>query len=121
MPVHRWIVYPDNPELIIGLGPGQILILDWNLVEQRNYSVDWAQDTLAEGASLKDTHQIERALVNNYQSHILLQTSSRQHHSETSQFYMLNMSDLSCWDVTGNTGDRQNTRIRLNRLTRDSS
>ena len=82
----KWITHPQDPALIVGVGPNAIRILDWNLCERQLYR--YGEDTHhhQSSMSLKNAESspdrstvvvvVDRVLVTHDKKHVLVQQSS---------------------------------------------
>lgn len=73
----KWITYPQDPTLIMGIGPCAIHILDWELTERKIYEFEYPQ---YHGKSSKpeifpERTTVDRILVTHDKKHILVQSS----------------------------------------------
>ncbi|TLD28422.1 hypothetical protein PspLS_03370 [Pyricularia sp. CBS 133598] len=97
----RWIVHPQNPALIIGLGPRLAQVLDWDLVEYETYNisymtvhdVDNPHSTTAT-VSPSQTHALERVLVTHDKKRILVQLAAVEGSAGEKMFLSLEASSL---------------------------
>lgn len=73
----KWITHPQDPALIIGVGPNAIHILDWNLVERQTYNFEYppSQSMPLNPESFIDQRTVDRVLVTHDKRHVLVQTS----------------------------------------------
>ena len=75
--VCKWIIHPQDPALIIGVGSDTICILDWNLAERHIYRFEYPynQNMTLNPESLLDQNTLDRVLVTHDKKHMLVQIS----------------------------------------------
>ena len=92
----KWIVHPQDPGLIMGVGPGTIFILDWELTEQLNcyfdYPLGQVKSSPPEGTGYHDT--VDRILVRHNKKHILVQISLRSRSAKDKAFLSFPLSPI---------------------------
>jgi hypothetical protein len=73
----KWITHPQDPALIIGVGPGAIRILDWDLAERQTYQFEYSlyQNMPSQPGGSSDRHTVDRTLVTHDKKHMLVQIS----------------------------------------------
>ena len=76
--VCKWIIHPQDPALIIGIGSDTIRILDWSLAELQTYRLEYQYDRNMKlnPESFLDQNMINRVLVTHDKRHILAQITS---------------------------------------------
>ncbi|KAL8644571.1 MAG: hypothetical protein Q9226_007697 [Calogaya cf. arnoldii] len=73
---HQWIVHPQDPALIIDIGPSSIRILDWDLAERQLYSFQHSQTPLRVESFTNVVNTVDRVLVTVDKRHLLAQLSA---------------------------------------------
>ncbi|CAD6578587.1 MAG: hypothetical protein ASARMPRED_008773 [Alectoria sarmentosa] len=73
----KWIIHPQDPALIVGVGPNAIHILDWNLVERQTYNFEYPrhQNMPLKPESFPAQNTVDRVLVTHDKKHVLVQIS----------------------------------------------
>ena len=86
--VCKWIVHPQDPALIIGIGSNTIRILDWSLAELQTYRLEYPynQNLKLNPESLLDQNTVNRVLVTHDKKHILLQMSPPRSNTKEKAF-----------------------------------
>ena len=86
----KWITHPQDPALIIGVGPNAIHILDWNLCERQTYKYEHAPphhpSTPSNPNSSPERNTVDRVLVTHDKKHVLVQLSLRSPNSKEKAF-----------------------------------
>lgn len=86
----KWITHPQDPALIIGVGPNAIHILDWNLCERQTYKYEHAPphhpSTPSNPDSSPERNTVDRVLVTHDKKHVLVQLSLRSPNSKEKAF-----------------------------------
>lgn len=96
-PKCRWIIHPQDPNLVIGLGPNSAHILDWELVERQTYKLDYpiSQYESSEHVSPSPQSILERVLVAHDKTHILCQISTSDQPTRDKTFISIKTNSLS--------------------------
>lgn len=73
----KWITHPQDPALIIGVGPNVVHILDWNLAERQTYKFEYSlhQSMPSNLDSSPGQDTVDRVLVAHDKKHVLVQIS----------------------------------------------
>ena len=75
--VCKWIIHPQDPALIIGVGSDTIRILDWSLAERQIYRFEYpySPNMKLNPENLLDQNTVDRVLVTHDKKHVLVQIS----------------------------------------------
>ena len=76
--VCKWIIHPQDPALIIGVGSDTIRILDWSLAELQIYRFEYPynRNMTLNPEGLLNQNTVDRVLVTHDKKHVLVQISS---------------------------------------------
>ena len=93
----KWITHPQDPALIVGVGPNAIHILDWNLGECQTYTFEHPRDQSVslDPESPLDRHTVDRVLVTHDKKHVLAQLSLMSQNSKEKTFLYFETSSWS--------------------------
>jgi hypothetical protein len=93
----KWIIHPQEPAMIIGLGPSTIHLLDWNLAVRQAYKFEHPlhQSMPSNVESYSDQDMVDRVLVAYSKKHILVQISLRSQFSKAKTFLYFETSSFS--------------------------
>ena len=93
----KWVTHPQEPALIIGVGPNAIHILDWNLAERRTYKFEYPryQSMPLNPESFIDQTTVDRVLVTHDKEHMLVQISLLNQNSKEKTFLYFETSSCS--------------------------
>ncbi|KAH6680769.1 NACHT and WD domain protein [Halenospora varia] len=91
----KWIVLPDDPTLILGVGPGTIRTLDWSLAERQRLSFSNGDQSTFVTTNLPDLDVVDRVVVTRDKKHVLVELSSSGEASRRKVFFLLGISTLS--------------------------
>lgn len=93
----KWITHPQDPSLIIGVGPHAIHILDWNLAERQTYRFEYSryQSMPPNPESSPDQDAVDRVLVAHDKKHLLVQISLLSQNSKEKIFLYFETSSFS--------------------------
>ena len=93
----QWISHPQDPTLIVGIGPNTIEILDWDLAKRQTYNLDhpYFQGMSLNAENLQDQRKVDRVLVTYDKKHVLAQISPLNHKSKEKAFLYFEISSLS--------------------------
>ena len=86
----KWITHPQDPVLIMGVGPNAIRILDWGFTERETYELEYPeyQDKSSKPERFPDQKIVDRVLVTHDKKHVLVQVSPlNQNSKEKTLFY----------------------------------
>ena len=91
------ITHPQDPALIIGVGPNAIHILDWNLAERQTFKFEYPryQSMPLNPESLVDQTTVDRVLVTHDKKHVLVQISLLNQNSKEKTFLYFETSSCS--------------------------
>lgn len=92
--ISRWALHPTDPGLLVGFGAHDITILDWNLVEQRRFDIQWSQGPCDEKAQTSTLFRVDRVLPSHDKGRLLLQVSTAAQSSRTGLLFFLKAHDL---------------------------
>lgn len=95
----KWITHPQDPALLVGVGPDAIHILDWNLTELQIYKLEYSRHQSAplNKESFLDQDTVDRILVTHDKQHVLVQLSpSNQNAKEKTFLYF----EASSWSIS---------------------
>lgn len=120
----KWITHPQDPALIIGVGPNAIRILDWNLSERQTYKYEHAPphhpSTPSNPDSSPERNTVDRVLVTHDKKHVLVQLSLRSPNSKEKAFLCFKTAS---WSTTamgaaavatlGSTDRQENNSIAI--------
>ena len=75
--VCKWIIHPQDPALVIGVGSNTIRILDWNLAERQVYRFEYpgSENGKSDPANLVDQVTVDQVLLAHDKKHLLVQLS----------------------------------------------
>ena len=95
----KWITHPQDPSLIVKVGPNAIHILDWNLVERQIYNVQYPRcDTVPLNPEIViDQDTVDRVLLTHDNKHALVQMS---HLNQTSKKKAFLYFETSSWSAS---------------------
>ena len=95
----KWITHPQDPDLIVGVGPNAIYILDWNLRERQTYKYEHPryQSMPLSAESFLDRNTVDRVLVTHDQKHVLVQLSPLNQNSKEKTFLYF---ETSLWSTS---------------------
>lgn len=93
--ISSWVLHPTDSELLVGFGTHNITILDWNLMEQRKFDIQWPPGSGDDKAQTNTLFRVDRVLSSQDKNHLLLQASTAGDSSRSSQLFFLKISDLS--------------------------
>lgn len=95
----KWITHPQDPALIIGVGPNDIHILDWNLSERQTYKLEYArhQSMPLNPESVLEQTTVDRVLVTHDRQHLMVQTSLLNQNSKEKTFLYF---EISSWTTS---------------------
>lgn len=84
----KWITHPQDPALIIGVGPETIRILDWDLAEYWTATLEYPQhhSMALSSESLTDEMMVERVLITHDKKLIFVQASLKTLNSREKTF-----------------------------------
>lgn len=94
----KWITHPQDPALIMGVGPNTIRILDWDLNERETFELEYPdyQDKLSMLESFPDRQKtVDRVLVTHDRKHLLVQLSLLNQNSKEKTVFYLETSSCS--------------------------
>ncbi|KAL8993620.1 MAG: hypothetical protein Q9169_006208 [Polycauliona sp. 2 TL-2023] len=93
----KWILHPEDPMLLIGVGPNEIRIMNWDLEQQALFGIQpsFATTTLPKQLDSADIITIDKVLVTHDQKHLLVQSSLSAHSSKQKLLYLLDIGSLS--------------------------
>ena len=96
----KWITHPQDPALIIGVGPNAIHILDWNLIQRQTYIFEYArhQNMPLNAESFLDPTTVDRVLVTHDKKHVLVQTSLLNQNSKKEKTFLY--FETSSWSTS---------------------
>lgn len=92
----KWIRHPQDPALIIGVGPNIIHIMDWNLAERQIYKFECSvhQGMPSNPESLPNQNTVDRVLVTYNKKHVLVQISLLSRSSKEKTFLYFEVSSF---------------------------
>ena len=95
--VCKWIIHPQDPALIIGVGPDTIRILDWNLAEHQAYRFEYpgCRNMRSDPKNPVDQDTVDRVLVTHDKKHVLVQLSFFNQNSKEKIFLHFETSTCS--------------------------
>ena len=101
----KWITHPQDPALIIGIGPNAIRILDWNLAECQTYRFEYprCESMPLNLESFRDQNTVDGVHVTHDKKHVLVQISLLNQNSKEKTFLYFETS--SCSASTAATPD----------------
>ena len=92
----KYIIHPQDPTLLIGVGPNTIHILDWTLAERHTYTVKYPHyHSMPNPENLAHQITVERVLVTYDRKHMLVQTSLLNRNSKDKTFSCFEPSSWS--------------------------
>ncbi|KAL8808980.1 MAG: hypothetical protein Q9200_003840 [Gallowayella weberi] len=83
---HQWILHPQDPALIIDVGPNSIRILDWHLAVRQCYNFQYPQTALRMESTSSQVNTIDRVLATTDKRHLLAQISLSDANSKEKAF-----------------------------------
>lgn len=101
----KWITHPQDPALIVGVGPNAIHILDWSLGERQTYTFEHPRDQSVplDPESPLDRQTVDRVLVTHDKKHVLVQLSLMNQNSKEKTFLYFETSSWTT-STTATTG-----------------
>lgn len=114
--VSCWVRHPSNHELLVGFGDHNITILDWSLVEERKFDIQWPRGTGHEKGQINTLFRVDRVLSSQDKNHLLLQVSTVGDSSRTSQLFFLKTPDLSSHERSDDKTETSSPTICLYRM-----
>ena len=95
----KWITHPQDPGLIVGVGPNAIYIQDWTLRERQIYKYEHPryQSMPLNLESFLDRNTVDRVLVTHDKKHVLVQLSPLNQNSKEKTFLYF---ETSSWSTT---------------------
>ena len=91
----KWIIHPQNSALVLGVRPGAIHALDWNLVEQYSFAFDYSFQSAAPIPDTPGDGVVERVLLTHDKRHLLVQLSISRQISKGKALLLFNASLFS--------------------------
>lgn len=96
----QWIVHPGDATVIVGFGPTNVYVFDWNLVEHQRYKISWPPENPSDKLNTENSrdsnaYQVDRVLVTHDKRHLFLQISHSKNHSCGKRFFLLEISAIS--------------------------
>ena len=93
----RWITHPQDPALIVGVGPNSIDVLDWSLGERQIHQYEHPRDQSVplNPENPQDRHTVDRVLVTHDKKHVLVQLSLMNQNSKEKTFLCFETSSWS--------------------------
>ena len=94
----EWIVHPQDPTFIVGVGHNVVHIVDWELANDHSFHIESVPQhgTNPEDSTRLDT--VDRVLVTHDKKHIMVQMSSRGGKSKVKTLLYFNTSSLTASD-----------------------
>lgn len=89
----QWVLHPTDNALLVGIGAYDITILDWNLVDQRKFDIEWPREPGFEKPQAT-LFRTGRVLSSHDNDRLLLQATTAGDSSRDSQLFFLKMADL---------------------------
>lgn len=109
----KWITHPQDPALVIGVGPNAILMLDWNLCVRQTYNYEHAphhhpSTLMHPDGSSPERNMVDRVLVTHDKRHVLVQLSLRSPNSKEKAFLCFETASWSTRAATPSSTDQEN-------------
>lgn len=102
----KWIIHPHDSTLIVGIGPGAIHILDWDLTEHQTYQYDYSSHSLpADSGSAAAQDTVDRVLVTHDKNHLLVQISLLSQNSKEKAFLYFETSSITISKASSNDAE----------------
>ncbi|KAI3396558.1 hypothetical protein diail_12082 [Diaporthe ilicicola] len=114
--VSCWVAHPTESALLIGFGARNITILDWELVEQREHTIEWPQRSGIDKSQTSAHHRVDRALASYDQNHFLLQVSTAEDGHKSGQFFFLDTSALVVSDESDDSRGASASAVCLRQM-----
>lgn len=111
-----WVKHPTDSELLVGFGAHDITILDWNLVEQRKFDIQWPRKPSKENDKTDPLFQVDRVLSSQDNNRLLLQVSTAGDSTRNCQLFFLKTTDLASSGRAEEEGETSSPRICLHRM-----
>lgn len=92
--ISYWTLHPVNSELLVGFGAHEITLLDWDLVEQGNFDIQWSQAPGAEKGQTSTVFRIDQVLGSQDNNRLLLKVSTAGDSSRIGELFFLSTPDL---------------------------
>jgi WD40 repeat protein len=98
----KWITHPQDANLLIGIGPGTICVLDWSFGHHRNYRFEcaWEPTALEKQDGLQPQLGVDRVLGTADKKHVLVQISRRTGNSRDKSLLCFDAPSLSVSTVS---------------------
>lgn len=96
----RWIVHPENPTLVVGIGPLSVQVLDWNLTLHQKLTLSCPPESIHDECRERDMFNVDKAIVSQDKKHILLQMTHSKH-SPRVKFFFLETERLQVEGASG--------------------
>ena len=95
--VCKWIIHPQDPSLIIGVGSATVRILDWNLAERQIYRLEYpgSENLKLDPENFVDEVTVDQVLVAHDKKHVLVQLSFLNRNSKEKMFLYFETSTCS--------------------------
>ena len=105
-----WIIHPQDPALVIGVGSSSLSIWDWSLTERQIYTIIHPQHESmpSNPKDFTDQKTVDRALVTLDKKHILVQISFLNQNSKEKVFFYLESRFLSPFVIASPDVDQGN-------------
>lgn len=110
------VLHPVNPDLIVVFGAHEITLLDWNLVEQGKFDIQWPHAPRAEKGQASAPFQVDRVLSSQDNNRLLLQVSTAGDSSKIGELLFLSTPDLVSSDQSEEQTVLSSSTITLRRM-----
>lgn len=84
----RWTVHPENPTLVVGIGPLSIQVLDWNLTLHQKIVLSCPPGGFHDDCRERHMFNVDKVIVSHDKRHILLQMTHSKHSSRVKFFFL---------------------------------
>ena len=114
--ISSWTLHPTEKALIVGFGAHAITILDWDLVEQRKFDIEWPREPGLDSPQTSILHQVDQALSSQDNNHMLLQVSTGGGSSRNKQLFFLRVPELGSSERSDEEAGSPSPTICLQRM-----
>lgn len=113
--ISYWMLHPTDNTLLVGFGAHDITVWDWNLVEQRIFTLVWPWKTGTEQQPTNTSFRIDRVLSTLDDDRLLLQVSNAEEF-KSSQLFFLRTPDLLFSDRSGDEAGTPSPTVCIHRM-----
>ncbi|KAL1878008.1 hypothetical protein Daus18300_002362 [Diaporthe australafricana] len=114
--VSCWITHPNDSGSLVGFAARNVVVMNWKLVEQRHYAVQWPQDSAPDKPQADRHYEVIRALASHDNNHLLLQASTARNGFKNGQFFIVDTPALSVSTPPENYTEAPSPTVCLRRM-----